>query len=87
MRRSGIVIAFLAAVNAKVAPNRSIQLTGNGLVSAFPDSASVLVGVISVAPTAKDALEENSDTALSLIDVVKRIGVQPKGGLVIFLKN
>lgn len=57
---------------------RSVTVSASGHVSAEPDMANVSSGVISEAPTARDALSKNSAAMKKLIAGLKSAGVEAK---------
>jgi uncharacterized protein len=57
---------------------RTIRVTGFGRVAMVPDQVTLTVGVETVGGNAVDALRSNNDAARSVIDVLKRRGVESK---------
>ena len=47
-------------VHADDSPPRTISVTGSGSVQAAPDMANITIGVSTVAPTARAALDANN---------------------------
>lgn len=57
---------------------RRIDVSGSGVVYAVPDQASVQIGVSSQAPSASDALQDNSTKTATVIETIKSLGVDAK---------
>ena len=57
------------------APTPQLSVNGEGIVIAKPDIATVAMGVVSEAPTARAALDANSTDMQRVIDSVKAAGV------------
>jgi uncharacterized protein YggE len=57
---------------------RTISVVGTGKLSAAPDIAEISVGVVTSAPTAREALAANNEAMTALHDVLKERGVAPK---------
>jgi len=57
---------------------RTVTVAASGTASAEPDTAEISTGVISDAPTARDALTRNSADMQKLIDALKGLGIEPK---------
>ena len=57
------------------APLRQITIIGTGEVKAAPDTAQVQVGVQTQAPTAQEALSQNSQQMTALINRLKESGI------------
>lgn len=55
-----------------------ISVAGTGRVSAAPDVAEINLGVVTQAPTARDALRANNEAMARLLEVVKERGVAAK---------
>lgn len=72
--RPGITQAAPAVVETR----RTITVVGNGTSKAVPDTANVEVGVISEAPTASQALGDNSTKMQALVDKLKGAGIADK---------
>ena len=56
----------------------SLSVVGHGKVSAVPDVADINIGVVTQGPTAKEALQSNSDAMAALQKVLKERGVAAK---------
>lgn len=59
-------------------PKNTISMTAQGKVEAKPDLATVNVGVLTNAATAKAAQDENTKQANKIIDFVKKQGIDSK---------
>ncbi len=74
-----LAMAFLAPAQAEDAKLvRSISLSGHGEVRTAPDMAVVTVGVISSAPTAREALDANTKSMEAIFASLKQAGIEPK---------
>ena len=74
-----LAAAFLTpalAEDAKLV--RSISLTGHGEVRMAPDMAVVTVGVLSSAPTAREALDANTKSMQAIFAALKTAGIDSK---------
>jgi len=60
------------------AAGRTIDVTGEGAVSAEPDVAYVTVGVRTEAKTARDAQARNAEKAAAVLEAVKALGIADK---------
>lgn len=58
------------------AQHRTITVNGEGEASAAPDMAVIRIGVRTDAPTAADALRQNSADMTATIDTLKELGVE-----------
>src|SRR5690606_4159199 len=67
-----------AGVSAQEKSMPTIQVTGEGIVTARPDMAVVTVGVVSQAPQAADALSENSKNMTAVIALAKEGGIEAR---------
>ncbi len=65
-----------AAAADPAAQHRTITVTGEGEASAAPDMAVIQIGVRTEAPTAADALRQNSENMSATIDTLKKLGVE-----------
>ena len=74
---SVLPLAPLAA-GADEAPKRSITLTATGAIRTSPDKVDITTGVMSQAPTAKEALAKNSAAMTEVIAALKSEGLDPK---------
>jgi uncharacterized protein YggE len=59
-------------------PPRLIQLTGHGEVKMKPDLAVVTVGVLTEAPSARDAVSANNDAMTNVLTRLKNEGIADK---------
>lgn len=57
---------------------RTITVEGFGEASAAPDRASISGGVVTEAPTARDALSKNAQAMRQVVDAIKAAGIDPK---------
>jgi uncharacterized protein YggE len=57
---------------------RTVTVSASGTATAEPDAAEITTGVLSDAPTARDALNRNSADMQKLIDALKGLGIEPK---------
>lgn len=57
---------------------RSIAVTASASVAAEPDRAAITTGVMTEAPSARDALTQNSAAMRKIIDGLKGAGIDPK---------
>lgn len=62
------------AAGAPPVPILSVQANGQARVA--PDEATVRLGVLAQAPTARAAMEEVSRTANAILEAIKKLGVQ-----------
>ena len=72
---------FLAAVPHAFAQEKSvptITVTGEGLVTARPDMAIVSVGVVTRAPTAAEAMAQNSKAMNGVLAAAKQAGIEAR---------
>jgi uncharacterized protein len=86
MRRTliiiGIVLAFAAPLAAQtvgseeVIPTLSVSGTGEARVA--PDEATVRVGVVAQAPTAREAQEQVNRAANAALEAIRRLGIAAK---------
>ena len=78
--KSILLAALLAALatTAALAEGRLLRVTGEGRVDTVPDQATISVGVVSRADTARDALGQNARAMQGLMGVLERSGIQPR---------
>ena len=75
----GLFAPTFAKAQAMPTPKeRLITITASGTVNAQPDQASVSIGVVSTARTAKAALAANSASMRPVIDALKGAGIEDK---------
>lgn len=74
-----IVLATMTAAFADDAKMvRSIAITGHGEVRGVPDMATITMGVISSADTARAALDANTKTMQDLMTLLKQSGLEDR---------
>jgi uncharacterized protein len=74
-------IAYTGVVQAADVPKElvpSVTVTGSGEISAKPDQAQIQVGVVTSAPTAAKALQENTDAMQKLFKRISGLGIAEK---------
>ena len=64
-----------ASVPPVASPSRTISVTGLGEAKAKPDMAVINSGVVTEAPTARDALAKNNAAMSSVIETLKKAGI------------
>ena len=57
---------------------RTLSVTGSGVVQAAPDMAEITVGVSTIAPTAREALDTNNDQTMKVFTFLRSAGVEDK---------
>lgn len=57
---------------------RTLSVTGSGVVQAAPDMAEITVGVSTIAPTAREALDSNNDQTMKVFTFLRSAGVEDK---------
>jgi uncharacterized protein len=75
------VLTVLAALPAQAEENKVVRLisvTGQGEIRTVPDAATVNIGVVTNAATAREALDANSKNMTALIDMLKKAGVDAR---------
>ena len=78
MRRLALPALLLVAASVSAQPvleTNTITVSGQGLVSAPPDRAVVRLGVLTVAPTAAEALREHEDDVARVLARVRSFGI------------
>ncbi len=81
MRFAAAAIAAVSLLAGPVAAQQQIStltLTGEGVVNARPDIATVQVGVAVTGKVAKDALLENSKLLTAALNAAKENGIEPR---------
>jgi len=73
-------VALAAALSAggmatAAEPERTVSVSATGSVAAEPDHATISIGVVSEAETAREALARNSATMVKVIDGLKGLGI------------
>jgi uncharacterized protein YggE len=69
---------LLCASHAGAEDQRTIRVRGEGKATSPPDMAVVMTGVVTMAPTASDALAANNDAMQGILDVVKQSRIAAK---------
>jgi uncharacterized protein len=64
-----------AAAEPERGQERTVSVSATGSVAAEPDHATISVGVVSEADTAREALARNSATMVKVIDGLKALGI------------
>ncbi len=64
--------------SASVPPQRTIAVTGSGMVQLTPDVAYINIGVHTEMSSASEAVSSNTDQSQKVIDALKAAGVDPK---------
>ncbi|MDJ1159598.1 SIMPL domain-containing protein [Chelatococcus sp. SYSU_G07232] len=84
-RRTVIAFAFAAAAMPALAADdgaRSergrISLSGEGIIAAAPDIATITTGVVTDAKSAREALDGNSKAMAAVIETLKKAGIAPR---------
>ena len=57
---------------------RTISLTGSGIVKTTPDMVEISTGVTSEAPSARAALDKNTESMTEVVEALKRDGIEAK---------
>ena len=83
MRLSLLLAATAMLMSAGLAsaddePPRTLSVTGSGVVQAAPDMAEITVGVSTMAPTAREALDTNNDQTVKVFAFLRSAGVADK---------
>lgn len=75
-----LTAALLSAgtVSADDTPPRMISVTGSGSVQAAPDMANITIGVSTVAPTARAALDTNNAQTTKMFTFLRSAGIANK---------
>jgi uncharacterized protein YggE len=71
------LLVVTSSSSARADEARTVTVTGEGSVSAVPDTALISAGVVSQAATAAEALAANSSSTAAVIERVKGEGVAP----------
>ena len=74
---AGLCIAPLALATAAESEPRSISLSAIGTVKTRPDTALISTGVASEAPTAREALTQNTAAMSKVVAALKEQGIAP----------
>lgn len=59
-------------------PQRTLNVTGNGMVTMTPDIAYINIGVHNELPSASEAVSANNAQTQQVVDALKTAGVDPK---------
>lgn len=83
LRRHAALLALAAAslalpAAAETLPEQRVIVTGEGRADVAPDMATMTLGVSTFAPSAAQALADNSERLGAVIEVVKTGGVEPR---------
>jgi uncharacterized protein len=73
-----MLLAVAPAFSEDAKLTRTISISGHGEVSAVPDHAVINIGVISSAPTAREALDANTKAMSELMALLKKAGIEAK---------
>ena len=73
-----VMLALPAAMADEAKPPRMISLTGHGEVQAVPDMAMAVIGTVSQAPTAAEALAANTAAMMAVMAMLKDAGIAEK---------
>jgi len=80
---TGIVLALSAPLAAQTAAEKSpadivpvLSVSGTGEARADPDEATVRLGVVGQAPSARDAQDKVSRAANSVLEAVRKLGIK-----------
>lgn len=74
-----LLVAMQAPAMAQEAPRiAELSVSGDGVVLAKPDIATVSIGVVSEGPTARAALDANSSDMTKVVDSVRAAGIQER---------
>jgi uncharacterized protein YggE len=75
------VVAGLAALPAAAhdrEPQRTISLSATGAVKTAPDKVDIATGVTSEAPTAREALDKNTQSMTAVVEALKAEGIETR---------
>jgi uncharacterized protein YggE len=74
----GMAVSLAAPALADEQPPPSLSATGQATETAAPDMATVTLGVVSEAKTAREALDANNADIAKVIDAIKAAGIAEK---------
>src|SRR5262245_34515852 len=82
----GYLLALLLALAPVAVPaaahdqpeKRTISLTASGIVKTTPDMVEIAAGVTSEAPSARAALDQNTEAMTKVVEALKAEGIEPK---------
>ncbi|HID20626.1 MAG TPA: DUF541 domain-containing protein [Methanophagales archaeon] len=66
---------FTPSLSEQQAFNKTIVVSGSGVVKTTPDEAHIMIAVVSEALTAKDAAAMNSENMTNIFDELKKAGI------------
>ena len=58
---------------------RNISLVASGIVKTTPDMVDISTGVTSEAPSARAALDKNTEAMTKVVEALKEEGIDPEG--------
>ena len=70
-----LAIVFSPSLSEEQAFNKTIEVSGSGIVKTTPDEAHVMIAVVSEALTAQDAAAMNSANMTNVFDALKKAGI------------
>lgn len=73
-----VVLLTAGIARADDAPPRTISVTGSGTVQAAPDMANITIGVSTIAPTARAALDVNNAQTTKMFAFLRSAGIADK---------
>jgi len=78
MKIAIFVAGLCLAATLSHAKDRVMRVTGQGSAQAVPDQATVSLGVVSQAVSAREALRDNAAAMTRLIDILQKAGVEER---------
>ena len=75
---AALSVVAAGAAGARAEPLRSLTVTGDGVVAAAPDMASVTLGVETQADSARAAMDQASEVVRAVLDRAERFGLDPR---------
>jgi hypothetical protein len=70
-----VALAYSPSLSEPQAFNKTIEVSGDGVVKATPDEACIMIAVVSEASTAKEAAEMNSENMTGVFNELKKAGI------------
>ncbi|HYZ84576.1 MAG TPA: SIMPL domain-containing protein [Bryobacteraceae bacterium] len=72
---SVLALCWVPVLNGQTAVNTrpQIKVTGEGQVAARPDQAKVAIGVVTTAPAAQDAANQNADRVTAVLNAMRSV--------------
>jgi uncharacterized protein YggE len=70
-----LALVFSPSLSEEQAFNKTIEVSGSGIVKTTPDEAHVMIAVVSEALTAQDAAAMNSENMTNVFDALKKAGI------------